>query len=150
MLRWFTPAILVIGIVASLYGCSVFKPNLTAAQAAYLDKASAAPLQFTVSEKELPQAWQRARNFVEKHGALRIVRSDERDIATEPPAPDGLEVGYEIHNTPAAGGNVRIVVNAISNARGYGSNAATRANRSAHILAYYIRTGELDASLLDQ
>jgi hypothetical protein len=142
--------ILLMAIAGSAGGCSLFKPNFSPAQSAYLDKAVAAPLQFTVSEKDLPDAWRRAQDFVEKNSKLRMVRSDEHNIETEQPSPDGFDFGYEIHNTPAGRGEVRIVVNVISNGRGYWTNTANRATRNAHLLAYYIKTGELDSSLLDQ
>lgn len=128
--------------------CSILKPGLTPAQQTYLNNAKATPLDIVIPQGELPKAWANARDFVRKYSPLPLIQSDEAEIRTRDPAPDGIDVGWEIHVRPATLGSVGIVINPLVTERGYGGNAESRGQHNAHLLAYYLKTGQLEPALV--
>jgi hypothetical protein len=137
-----------IALAVALAGCSTFATHHDPQQQAYLDKVYAMNLQYAIPAENLPAAWERAKDFINKYSTLPIVRADEQDIATAQVAPDGLDIGYHVYNYSTEPGKVRIVVHTVTNDKVYGSNIAYRAKRDSHILAYYIAYGVIEPALI--
>jgi hypothetical protein len=103
---------------------------------AYLDEAMAQPLQFDVPASESTAAWGRAQDYIAKFSALKIQTATTDLIDTYNPSGPG-EVGYKVNRIQ---GHVRTRFSVDCFASD--SHGAGVANRSAHLLAYYIRAAE--------
>ena len=130
--------------ILNVTGCAT-SPKLTPEQKAYLDEAMAMPLDFTVPNAEADQAWERAQRFVERFSAMKLQNISANVIRTYNPNQFSTAFGYYVKKRPL-GENVRFTIECFC---GTLSATATDASlQNAHILAYYMKTGELDASLV--
>lgn len=138
--------VLVLAFVACAPHASTL--TLTPEESAYLEKVKSFPLEFSITKEEEDQAWGRAESFVAQYRmtdmdppskySIRTKRSDPRKFRTS--------VSYEITKIPTADG-FTIKVQCFSGESGaikIGPDSADKdAITNAHILAYYIKTGEL-------
>jgi hypothetical protein len=130
--------------VLNVIGCAT-APKLTSEQRAYLEEAMAMPLEFTVPIAEADQAWKRAQSFVERFSAMTLQNISANVIRTSNPTQFSTAFGYYVRKIPL-GQDVRFAIQCFC---GTLSASATEASlQNAHILAYYMKTGQLDASLV--
>jgi hypothetical protein len=137
-------AAFIILVILNLIGCAT-APELTREQEAYMEEAMAMPLVFTVPTGEADQAWKRAHSFVERFSSLKLQQISNNAIRTYNPNEFSTAFGYYVKKT-LLGENVRFSIQCFC---GTLSASATDASfQNAHILAYYMKTGKLDASLV--
>jgi hypothetical protein len=103
----------------------------------YLKKAMDAPLTFSVAKDKAEEVWGRIHAFITKFSPTKIRVSTPEAVETETPAAGmTTEFGYSA-SQKTAGDQVEFSVGCNS------WNLKNSANRNAHFLAYYARTGEL-------
>ena len=124
-------------LLVSFMGCAVFSP-FSAEQQLYLDKALSQPLEFKILKSEVETAWERAQTFISQYSSMKILGVTDLGIETHNPPGTEIKFGYFVYKKPA-GDNFNISVKCICG----NSLMAKAVNRNAHILAYYIKTGEL-------
>jgi hypothetical protein len=111
--------------------------NLTAEERSYLERAEACPLEFTIPADEADAAWGRAQSFIGRFSSMKLQTVTDFVIQTYNPREGNVDFGYYVTKTPL-GDQVRITVECIKGNLFSGADA----KRNAHILAYYIKTGE--------
>jgi hypothetical protein len=110
-----------------------------------LEEAMAVPLEFTIPKVEADQAWKRAQSFVERFSSMKVQNISANVIRTSNPTQLSTTFGYYIQKI-LLGENVRFTIQCFC---GTLSASATDASlQNAHILAYYMKTGKLDPSLV--
>lgn len=129
-------SILIFIIFISCATTSMLK--LTPEEQTYLEKARAFPLEFTILKSEADEAWGRAQSWVGKFSSMKLQIATDFVIQTYNPGFTDVDFGYYVTKTPM-GDNVQITVKCITGNWFCGTDAKT----NAHILAYYIKTGEL-------
>lgn len=123
-------------------GCASSGRGLSLEEQTYLDKVWAFPLTFTVSKAEAEEAWGRAQSFLARFSGMQLQVLTDFVIETYDPLTVGYGFGYSIVKTPMSE-EVQISVQCrpgVPLTRLWGSSDA---ERNAHILAYYMKTGEL-------
>jgi hypothetical protein len=114
----------------------------------YLDKVMLTPLEFVIPKTEANDAWGRAQSFISKFSGMKLQTVTEFVIQTYTPTSSDGEAyysgycGYQVTKTPM-GDNIQITVQSMA-----GRMFTKLANRNAHILAHYIKTGELNSNLI--
>lgn len=98
-----------------------------------LSRAMAQPLAFKVPFEAAPGAWRRAHDWVTRFSKMPLKKSTDHLIETDPPS--GSFTAYSVTRTVASGVSEITV-------RAFGADSE-KADRNAHILAYYIATGDL-------
>lgn len=120
--------------LAMIAGCA----SLTPEQQAKLADVDKFPLEFRASKPESVDAWGRAQSFIGRFSSMQIQIATDYAIQTYVPPDTRLMYGYNVTKTPA-GEDVSFEVQCFcGNILGTG-----HAVRNAHILAYYMKTGEL-------
>lgn len=112
--------------------------SLTPDEQAFLSKAKAFPLEFTVSNEEAEMAWGRAQSFIGRFSSMKLQTATDYVIQTYNPSASGVAYGYYVTKTPLGEStqfNVQCNTGNIF--------AMADAESNAHILAYYMSTGEL-------
>lgn len=148
MKKYLVPLVLVLGIL--LAGCAAHTSslNLSPEQQAYLDRAMKAPLEFTVSEKDIDDAWERARDFIRTYGSTGYSAANmESEFRLVTSSPDFLKepnlVSYKILKAPRDDGYF-VTVECLG-----GYLVKANAKNNCQILAYYVATGDApDPSLV--
>jgi hypothetical protein len=107
-------------------------------QVEYLAKVNAFPLEFEVSKDIATDAWGRAQSFIGRFSSMKLQSATDYMIQTYNPTDNGVNYGYNITKTPLKD-TVQITVQCSSNNMFAGGDAT----KNAHILAYYISSGEL-------
>lgn len=104
---------------------------------AYLERVKSFPLEFTIAWSEADEAWARAQSFIGKFSPTRLQIVTNFVIQTYEPMGCSDDYGYSIIKTPM-GDKFQIIVECTT------GNTLMRpyADTNAHILAYYIKTGE--------
>lgn len=120
--------------VVLLGGCVTLSP----AQEAYLRKVMATPLTVEMTKTEAVDAWGRAQSFLGQYSSMKIQTATDYVLQTYNPMGSGISYGYNVTKTPA-GDRVRITVVCGTNNMFAGGDA----DRNAHILAHYIKSGDL-------
>ena len=132
-------AIVVILVLALLAGCATTSMlKLTPEERTYLEKAKAFPLEFTIPKSEADEAWGRAQSFIGRFSSMKLQTVTDFVIQTYNPRSTDVDFGYYVTKTPM-GDKVQITVQCNTG----NVFAEEDANNNAHILAYYIKTGEL-------
>ena len=147
MKKYSVDAMVVILVLGLLSGCAAWKlPPITPEEQArldefareeqtYLAKAMPFPLEFTIPKGEADEAWGRAQSFIGRYSSMKLQIATDFIIQTyNPGSLSGF--GYYVTKTPM-GDNVQITVQGLTDIY------LASANQNAHILAYYIKTGEL-------
>jgi hypothetical protein len=112
--------------------------ELTQEEKAYLEKARKQPLEFTVSEEKSDKIWGRAQSFIAKHSSFKLQNTTDYVIQTYYPTSGDAQFGYKVIKTEMNNG-VEITVDCFTGNVFMQKDADT----NAHILAYYLKTGEL-------
>ncbi len=107
------------------------------------------PLEFNISKKKANDAWGRAQSFIAKYSSMKIQTVTEFIIQTfTPPETDyrfnrRFDFGYSVAKTPL-GKKVQITVSCQKSSIAGSENLfESEKEMDAHLLAYYISTGEL-------
>ena len=133
--------LLVFGILITGCAAHTSSMKLSTEQQAYLDRAMKAPLEFTVSEEDVDDAWERARDFIRTYGSTAVSQANlESEFRLVTRSPDLLKepdlVSYEIQKAPQGDGySVTVACRG-----GYLVKASAKSN--CQILAYYVATGD--------
>lgn len=138
-----TVVILVLGLLSGCATTSMLK--LTPEEQTYLEKAKAFPLEFTIPKSEADEAWGRAQSFIGRFSSMKLQTATDFVIQTYNPASPAVDFGYYVTKTPM-GDKVQITVQCNTGNMFAGADA----NTNAHILAYYIKTGELVPRLISR
>jgi hypothetical protein len=112
--------------------------NLTPDEQAFLDKANAFPLEFTVQNEDAEMAWGRAQSFIGRFSSMKLQTATDYVIQTYNPSSSGVAYGYHVTKTPLGKSTQFNVTCNTGNLFAMGD-----ALSNAHILAYYMSTGEL-------
>ena len=111
---------------------------------AYLARAMAAPLTFTVPKDKSDEAWGRVNSFIVKYSTMKVQTVSDYIIQTYNPIDNFHAWGYTA-NRMTQGDAVEISVTCT-----YAWGHEKTATRNAHILALYAVTGELDETLISR
>ena len=130
--------------VLSFLGCAT-TTELTATQEAYLAEAMATPLSFTLPTDQAEKAWSRGRSFVERFGAMRLQNLTPHVIRTYDPAGPMASFGYYLRKIPK-GDRTEFTVECICQ----NMSVSDASLQNAHLLAYYMKTGNLDPALVNR
>ncbi len=125
-----------------LYGCATTTSQLIMAspeEQVYLDKVNAFPLKFIISKSEEKDAWGRAHSFIGQFSSMKLRTVTDSVLRTYNPAVLYVKFGYYVTKTPLEGDAIQIYVRCNTG----NVFASGEAKTNAHILAYYIKTGEL-------
>lgn len=136
----------------TLTGCGIgifaipnYFTNPTPDERLYMEKVRAQPLEFEISEIEAKTAWGRAQSFIGQYSSMKLQIVTDYVIQTYNPTFDAYRrnFGYYVTKTPI-GNNVKISVQCLGEPpkTEYGEPFPT-IELNAHILAHYIKTGEL-------
>ena len=112
--------------------------NLTPEEQAFLNKANAFPLEFIVSNEDAEMAWGRAQSFIGRFSSMRLQTITDYVIQTYNPSSSGVAYAYYVTKTPL-GDSTQF--NVTCNTGNLFAMADAQSN--AHILAYFMNTGEL-------
>lgn len=111
--------------------------NFPSEQQAYLERAKSFPFEFIIPKSEADDAWGRAQSFIGRFSSTKLLTVTDFVIQTFDPMDCSDEYGYSVIKTPM-GDHVLIAVGCM-----VGNTILwPKANKNAHILAYYIKTGE--------
>lgn len=124
-------------------GCASVR--LTPEDNAFCDKAATCPLELIIPKNKAEEAWSRAQTWIARYSSMKIQTVTDFIIQTYNP-PDKLlpfMYGYSITKT-LIGNNVQISIECFCNNR----FATKQMSHNAHLLAYYIKTGENRAHLI--
>jgi hypothetical protein len=105
----------------------------------YIQKVQAFPVTFIISNSDsaAADAWGRAESLVALYSAMQLHIVTDYVIETDNPQKDDLSFAYLVVRTPM-NNSFQFTVICRSSGRG-----GSEADMNAHILAYYIKTGEL-------
>lgn len=125
-----------------LGGCAsrIAQMNLNSSQQSELDKSMAFPLEFEIDKTDVGDAWGRAQSFISKNSSMKMQTVTDYVLETYNPT-DAGSFAYKVTKTPL---KEKVQISVQCNVY-WDSFQWHRddANRNAHILAYYISTGEL-------
>ena len=138
MFKKFVNLTSIVVVIFMIGNCTNFLLNLTPEEQAFLDKANAFPLEFTVSNEDAEMAWGRAQSFIGRFSSMKLQTATDYVIQTYNPSSSGVSYGYYVTKTPL-GGSTQF--NVTCNTGNLFAMADAQSN--AHILAYYMNTGEL-------
>jgi len=136
----------------SLILCSCLAPTMsgiihgpkTPEEKAWMDKVMSEPIEFEVDAQEEKVAWSRAQSWISEYSGVPVKIISDSVIETEVPQ-GGSTIGYKVIKTQKPGGSFMIKVSGVSSdilgAALIGM--AKEAEINLHILAHYIKTGDL-------
>ncbi len=142
-MKYIAAITLAIGL-SSLFGCTTI-PKLTATQEAYLEAAMATPLTFTLPKSQVDEAWDRAQTFIERFSSMKLQILTAHVIRTYNPTGAFTTFGYYLRKIPM-GDTTQFTVQCICNSM----SPTDQSLENAHILAYYMKTGNLDSTLVSR
>ncbi len=120
-------------------GCS---STLTSDEQAYLDRAMEHPTIFTMLKTDRFTAWKRAAAWINTY-SVEPLDEVKDDVLRTKPAGSGTDFetsyGYEVTRKPVGDDRIEVAVSCSVSNMFYGEQAKT----NAHLLAYYIGTGDL-------
>lgn len=133
-----------------LTGCAAFAipkylTNPTPEESLYMEKVRDQPLEFEISESDVKTAWGRAQSFIGQYSSMKIQIATDYVIQTYNPTFDGLNrsFGYYVTKTPM-GDNAKISIRCLGEPPNtFDGKPFPTVELNAHILAHYIKTGEL-------
>lgn len=130
-------AVIIILALFVLSGCtSISMKNLTPEERSYFEKVEAFPLEFIIPKIEADDAWGRAQSFIGRFSSMKL--QTVTDFVIQTYNPSDIKFGYYVTKTPMDD-DIQITVQCITEGWFSGDDA----RRNAHILAYYMKTGEL-------
>lgn len=104
----------------------------------YIEKVKAFPLELTIPKTDEADAWGRAQSFVGRFSSMKLQTATDFIIQTYNPSSSDESFGYYVTKTPLRDSvqmNIRCNVG--------NQMWAPDAELNGHILAYYVKTGEL-------
>jgi len=128
--------IIILISIFALQGCMTTS-NLTSQQQNYLDKAMNQPLTFTVDSAHVEKAWGWAQSYIAKYSSMKIQNATDYVIQTYNPGMHDAMYGYKVVKTDIQD-KYELTVNCFTG----NVFTAKAAEKNAHILAYYLKTGE--------
>ena len=142
MKKYITKTIVIL-VMCLLAGCVTTTSQLTPGEQTYIAKAKAFPLEFTIPKSEADEAWGRAQCFIGKYSSMKLQIVTDFVIQTYNPINHDVKYGYYVTKAPM-GDKVQITVQCNVGNMFFHDEAIT----NAHILAYYIKTGEIVPRLI--
>jgi len=144
--------LILVFIVFLTVNCAVgvrglFHTPKTPEEKAWLDAVLKEPLEFEIKAEDEKPAWSRAQSFLALYSGVQTKIATDSIIETEIPRGSASDVGYKVIKVQKPDGNFIIKVQWVAFegdmlaavALGGGSDAYV----NLHILAHYIRTGDL-------
>ncbi|MBI1318324.1 MAG: hypothetical protein GC168_05140 [Candidatus Hydrogenedens sp.] len=126
-----------------LVGCvtTIDPTTVTPEEREYHEQYSTFPTEFEVPESEAETAWARGIRYISDHSGMKIQTSTDYSISTYSPTGHGAYYfGYSITRLPE-NDTVTFKVDCLRDMENFGDLEV--ANNNAHILAYYMKSGEL-------
>ncbi len=120
--------------------------NLSPDDESYLKTARDHPTQFVMLKGEEGDAWARAVLWIRSYSSMSLVTVNDTLIATDPPGKGRdweLSYGYTVQKKDKGD---RVVISVLCGANNIVNGGDAREN--AHLLAYYIATGDPNPPLL--
>jgi len=120
----------------------VFHGPKTPEEKAWMDNVMSEPLEFELKAEEEKVAWSRAQSWISQYSGVEVKIISDSVIETEVPE---STTGYKVIKTHRPDGSFMIKVNSVStNALGLDLLGTSKdAEINLHILAHYIKTGDL-------
>jgi hypothetical protein len=136
--------ILVSFSLTALLGCATTS-ELSSSQQAFLAAAMATPLTFTLPQDQAEAAWTRAQTFVQRFSTMKLQALTPHVIRTYDSTGTSPAFGYYLRKVPK-GGETQFTVECMC------SNMfpSDQSIENAHLLAYYMKTGNLDPELVNR
>jgi len=132
-----------------LTACVIAQPdymvNPTPDESLYMEKVRAQPLEFELPEADAAVAWGRAQSFIGQYSSMKLQIVTDYVIQTYNPTHDTYHrnYGYYVTKTPSEG-SVKMSVQCIGYYQwGMDGRPYPAIDLNAHILAHYLKTGEL-------
>ena len=120
-------------------GCShTGMMNLSPDEEVYMARVNQFPLEFSISKADAPDAWGRAQSFIRKYCSMNLQYATDYLISAYSATLSEVRFRYYVTKTPMSN-EVQILVQCNTGFMYTGGDA----NLNAHILAYYIKTGDL-------
>ncbi len=107
-------------------------------QTEYINAVNSTPLQFTVTKENIDTAWGRVNSFISMYSSFKIQLSNDWTVETYFIRTAGIKYAYKVVKTPNRDEYIITVECKCTN-----MFMTKEENRNAHILAYYIQTGNL-------
>lgn len=136
----------------SLILCSCLAPTMsgiyhgpkTPEEKAWMDNVMSEPLEFELKAEEEKVAWSRAQSWISQYSGVPVKIISDSVIETEVPK-GGTTIGYKVIKTQGPEGSFMIKVSAVSSdvLGAMLIGLAKEAEINLHILAHYIKTGDL-------
>lgn len=144
--------ILLFLICVVLGGCATLK-EMTPEEKAFMEKARQMPMSFSLPKSET-DPWGRAQSFVHKYSSMKLQTATDFVIDTYNPTASSmgasLQYAYTVSRAPI--GDIyeyTVECRARGNEWGLSLNQISeRCRENAHILAYYMKTGEIMPSCI--
>ena len=126
-------------LLATILLESCFSSSLNMKEIDYITRASQTPLEFSLPKEEAEDAWGRAQSFIGRYSSMRLHIVTDYVLETKSPqgATNFKQFGYYVVKTP---GKESVSLKVLCVAASVIYNKEARQN--AHILAYYMMTGE--------
>jgi len=121
-------------------------PSTTGEESIYLENAMDTPLEVTVSSLEVVDAWGRAQSWIGQYSSMKLQISTDYVIQTYNPREAARKYGYYVNKTKIDNNNFKINVQCTTGSLFLSADA----EKNAHILAYYIKTGKLYSKFIQQ
>ncbi|MDP8227154.1 MAG: hypothetical protein P9L89_05900 [Candidatus Celaenobacter polaris] len=126
-------------------GCA--RVQLTPEDKAFCAKAAACPLELIISKDKAEEAWSRAHTWIAKYSSMKIQTVTDYILQTYNPVDRAFPIIYAYSLTKTLmGSEVQITIECFSNNR----FATRQTSHNAHLLAYYIKTGENHPHLINR
>jgi hypothetical protein len=138
-------AILLISLAALFCGCMFFGGGLklSSDDQTYIKNAYDTPLELTVPKTESDICWARAKEWIDKYSSKKIQTANDFMIQTYNPGGQEYAFGYYVTRKTVAD-TVQIMVQCI-----VGNLYAKKdQDNNAHLLAHYIKTGQVVPKLI--
>ena len=135
-------------LILFLTGCATTR-SFTPEQEAYMTRARQCPLTISVAKgSEAEIAWSRAHSFITQYSSMKIQTATEYTIQTYNPIRRGgfkIDYGYSLSKLLTED-DVQMTVRCFSN----NEYADHLVDHNAHLLAHYMKTGELMPELINR
>lgn len=134
-------------LVSGIISCATAPKQLTPEEQSYLRKVMAFPLTFTISKADEKEAWGRAQSWIGQFSSMKTQMVTDYVIQTYNPfQPLRPSFGYYVTKEPVED-KFQISVKCI---RVTPLLFKKQSEQNAHILAYYIKTGEMNPSFISR
>ncbi|MFI5201253.1 MAG: hypothetical protein ACHQNE_02570 [Candidatus Kapaibacterium sp.] len=137
----------IMALTALIAGCAP-QQQLTKDQQAYLNRAMAHPIAFKLAKSDAEDAWGRANLYLAQNSSMKMQTASDLLLDTFNPTAIG-QFGYSITRASIKDSVFfNVQCNGFHGENSWLSPPEKDENKNSHILALYIATGEIDASLV--